>query len=114
MLKAERDEIKKLDSTEIAPGGTWYLVDATWLKHWREYCWEATRHDPPGPVCNWRLLAGGRPRNNLQRASDYRGVNEAVWRVFVHRYGGGPVICRKELDIYAPAVSPEQALRRQV
>ena len=41
-------------------------------------------------------------RPNLVRARDYRGVNHAVWRVFVQRYGGYPAICRFELDVYAP------------
>jgi len=113
-LQAERDEIRKLDSTEISDGGIWYIVDANWLKHWREYCWEASRPDPPGPVSNWRLLTQSQPRRNLQRATDYRGVNEDVWRVFVHRYGGGPPICRAKLDVYAPAVAPpETYLRRK-
>ena len=46
------------------------------------------------------------PRSHLERAHDYRGVNAAVWDVFVKRYGGGPPICRAKLDIYAPAVQP--------
>ena len=72
------------------------------MKHWREYCWDATRQDPPGPVRNWILLAGQQPRPNLVRARDYRGVNQEVWSVFIRRYGGQPAICRYELDIYAP------------
>jgi hypothetical protein len=134
-LQDERDEIRRLDSTEISEGGIWYIVDANWLtrlppsrmqvlttapspphryivdanwlKHWREYCWDGIRPDPPGPVSNWRLLAPSKmPRQHLQRATDYRGVNEKVWQVFVERYGGGPPICRAKLDIYAPAVPP--------
>jgi len=106
-LQDERDEIRRLDSTEISEGGIWYIVDANWLKHWREYCWDSIRPDPPGPVSNWRLLAPSKmPRQHLQRATDYRGVNEKVWQVFVERYGGGPPICRAKLDIYAPPVPP--------
>ena len=134
-LHDEREEIRRLDSTEISEGGIWYIVhanrltrlppsrmqvlttapspphryivDANWLKHWREYCWDGIRPDPPGPVSNWRLLAPSKmPRQHLQRANDYRGVNEKVWQVFVQRYGGGPPICRSKLDIYAPAVPP--------
>jgi len=107
-LEQERDRIKALDSTDIK-NNMWFIVDASWLKHWREYCWEMIRSDPPGPVCNWRLLVGGRPRQNLVRATDYRGVNLDVWRVFVSRYGGGPAIIRAELDIYAPPYAPSQA-----
>ncbi|KAL1495283.1 hypothetical protein AB1Y20_017143 [Prymnesium parvum] len=107
-LQEERDEISSLDSTEIQPGELWYLLDAEWLKHWREYCWDSTRVDPPGPVSNWRLLRDGRPRPNQMRARDYRGVNQRVWAVFMRRYGGGPAICRKELNLYAQAVEPSQ------
>ena len=105
LLQRERDEIASLDSNRIGAGQAWFLVDAGWLKHWREYCWDQTRTDPPGPVCNWRLFAAGgkQPRPNLQRARDYRGVNYDVWRVFIHRYGGQPAICRYELNIYADA-----------
>ena len=101
-LDAERLEISQLDSTKLEQGQTWFLVEAGWLKHWREYCWDATRQDPPGPVRNWILLAGQQPRPNLVRARDYRGVNQEVWSVFIRRYGGQPAICRYELDIYAP------------
>ena len=95
-----------LNTAPLAPHR--YIVDANWLKHWREYCWDQPgRPDPPGPVCNWRLLSSSKmPRPHLERAHDYRGVNAAVWDVFVKRYGGGPPICRAKLDIYAPAVQP--------
>ena len=35
---AEREEISKLDSTKLEEGQTWFLVEAGWLKHWREVC----------------------------------------------------------------------------
>jgi len=101
-LQAERQEITKLDTTEVGAGERWYIVESSWLRHWREYCWDRTRTDPPGPISNSRLLAGKQPRPNLMRARDYRGVNYDVWRVFVHRYCGGPAICRYELNIYSP------------
>jgi len=107
LLQEERDAIRRLDSTEIPEGGTWFLVDAAWLKHWRDYCWDGIRPDPPGPICNSRLLrSDGRPHPNLQKATDYRGVNEAVWRFHHGKYGGGPAICRSKLDIYAPPIPP--------
>ncbi|KAL3917604.1 MAG: hypothetical protein SGPRY_006343, partial [Prymnesium sp.] len=143
-LQEERDEISSLDSTEIQPGDLtrtptaillyyhrahplfisilcelWYLLDALWLKHWREYCWDGTRIDPPGPVSNWRLLRDGRARPGQVRARDYRGVNQKVWAVFMRRpassplhccacglirsdpsrYGGGPAIRRHDLNL---------------
>ena len=99
---AEREEISQLDSTKLERGQIWFIVEASWLKHWREYCWEGIRRDAPGPVCNWRLLqSGGSVRPNLMRARDYRGVNYDVWSVFIRRYGGQPTLCRYELDIYS-------------
>ena len=98
-LHAEREEISKLDSTKLQAGQIWFIVDASWLKHWREYCWEATRTDPPGPVCNWRLLAGNQPRPNLQRAKDYRGVNLAV---------------RSHTPFHDPCLAPSHAFHRLV
>ena len=106
-LREERNAIIRLDSTEISEGSTWFLVDAAWLKHWREYCWDGIRPDPPGPISNSRLLrSDGLPHPNLERAHDYRGVNEAVWRVYHGKYGGGPAICRSKIDIYAPPIPP--------
>ena len=61
-------------------------------------------------MSNWRLLREGRPRQNQLRARDYRGVNQKVWAVFMRRYGGGPAICRHELNLYAvPAPEPTYA-----
>ena len=106
-VQEERDAIRRLDSREISEGSTWFLVDAAWLKHWRDYCRDGIRPDPPGPISNSRLLrSDGRPHPNLERTTDYRGVNEAVWRVYHGKYGGGPAICRSKLDIYAPPIPP--------
>ena len=108
-MQEVRDEVRRLDSTEVQPGGAWYIIDAGWLKHWREYCWEASRADPPGPISNSTLVdADGRPRAGLQRAADYRGVNESTWRLFVRHYGlSGPPIARTRLDIYAPGAAED-------
>ncbi|MDC0525561.1 DUSP domain-containing protein [bacterium] len=103
----ERELIKRDDSTRVETGDAWFLVEVGWLKHWREYCWEETRPDPPGPLSNSLLLDGDEPRPGLVRAHDYRVVNRQVWEHLLRRYGGGPAICRYEPDIYAsPAPDP--------
>merc|ERR1711988_765818 len=68
----------------------------------------------PGPITNERLFDKdnpSRPRNNLRLRIDYIGVNARVWWLFMHVHGGGPVICREELDIYSPACIPETELQ---
>lgn len=35
---------------------------------------------------------------------DYRGVNEFVWEAYVRVYGGGPILARKDSDIYSAQV----------
>jgi DUSP domain len=44
-------------------------------------------------------------KKNLVRNKDYKMVNEFVWNVFYTIYGGGPIIVRKEKDIYSSKVA---------
>jgi len=67
----------------------------------------------PGAITNERLFDKdnpGRPRANLKLRIDYIGVNARVWWLFMHVHGGGPSICREELDIYSMTCSPEMEL----
>ena len=79
------------------------LVCARWLRHWAEVAHDATRTDPPPSLDNSRLLDASRSRAVplLRRAIDYRAVNAAVWNALLRRYGGGPAICRRTIDLYA-------------
>jgi hypothetical protein len=40
--------------------------------------------------------------DGLQLKTDYRGVNESLWNFWHERYGGGPAVPRKSLDLYGP------------
>ena len=82
-VKAEAAEVTRLDSMRAQPGEVWFLLDSEWLTRWREYAITKTSSEPPGPVSNWRLLALGRPKPDLLKRRDYRGVNEQVWMVFM-------------------------------
>ena len=108
ILAQEKAEITRLDSTSVQPGDVWFVIDSAWLTHWREYAITAQRSEPPGEVSNWRLLSPreGRIKPNLLRVKDYRGVNSQVWMVFQRRYGGGPPICRHEINLYSAVVPP--------
>mmetsp|Transcript_92006 Transcript_92006/g.177306 ORF Transcript_92006/g.177306 Transcript_92006/m.177306 type:complete len:514 (+) Transcript_92006:73-1614(+) len=95
----EKEFIRNNDTSEA---NIWYLVDVRWLQDWKHF---VTRNGPmPGAIDNSRLVdrQTGRPRDNLKPVDDYRGVNYEVWVFWHSRYGGGPVIRRKQLDLYAP------------
>lgn len=87
---------------------------------------------PPLPICNddlflirnsnvknddllkneeYEVTAGALERNkrvlkkDLQLNKHYRGVNHEVWHLLHKIYGGGPIVIREELDIYAADVN---------
>merc|ERR1740121_1576295 len=65
----------------------------------------------PSSVSNERLFnKTGQLRDKLKIRTDYIGVNGRVWWLFMHVHGGGPAICREELDIYSAEVPPETEL----
>lgn len=98
---AERKFITANDSTET---DVWYLIDVDWLSDWKRF---VLRSGPlPGPIRNESLIDSrtGRARLNLELVVNYRGVNAGIWRYWLQRYGGGPVIRRAQLDLYAEIV----------
>lgn len=102
--KEEREFIRDNDTSEA---GIWYLIDVNWLTEWKHFVTRGSK--PPGPLDNSRLvdvhtLRVKSPPDGKDRwepVDDYRGVNEEVWNFWVARYGGGPVVRRRELDLYA-------------
>lgn len=99
--KREDEEVLALDSSSIADGDSWFLIDAHWLGQWGAF--KGGSGPPPGPISNHRLFVGGKPegapRTGLSRGVHYRGVNERVWNYFHGIYGGGPVIKRKTISL---------------
>lgn len=99
----ERKEIEALDfecTRTAIPGDPYWLIHDGWLTQWRKYV--TSGGDKPGPITNDALLQedGITPKEGI-RVSDYRGLHEPVWNVLAEKYGGGPVICRGTLNIYA-------------
>ena len=95
----EEGDVTRLDSTKIGDGQVWYLICSDWLRRWHAF---KAGGEPPGPITNDRLvLPDGTPRENLRKALDYRGVNGDVWNYLFTIYGGGPVIQREVIDVYA-------------
>lgn len=97
----EGKAIQELDSSSIAEGESWYLIDSNWLHQWNSF--KTGVQPPPGPISNSRLFKSGNLgvlRDNLSRGIHYRGVNEKVWNYFLGIYGGGPPIKRSTINIY--------------
>jgi hypothetical protein len=104
----------------------WYLINTEWITQWKCFVFNKpssyTEQNslnqtigvlPPGPISNHKLFTD--PRNpvtlrpQLKAVTNYRGVNERVWKAYFKFYGGGPVIVRRKLNIYQEEVSRSQA-----
>jgi hypothetical protein len=117
--QAEFDLVSKYDTKDTGDGNYWYLVDALWVNKWKRYVrgdhvTDIADVSAPGAIANERLFdkdTPGVPRKGLRLRIDYIGVNARVWWLFMHVHGGGPSICREELDIYSKECSPEVELR---
>lgn len=117
--QGEYDLVAKYDTKDTGDGRFWYLVDASWVNSWKRYVRAEHVTDiadmaAPGPITNERLLnKEGDPRTpkaNLRLRTDYIGVNARVWWLFAHIHGGGPVLCREDLDMYSEECSSEVEL----
>jgi len=114
----EKAEAQRLNAEEVPEDQelVWYIVDAVWLDRWRVYITADPKRDieepldHPGPITNQRLLEPdtNNPRPNLQKTKHYKGLNPMVWEFFLEKYGGGPAICRKSIDIYADVAIEEE------
>lgn len=121
----ERKSVTKKDqdypSNEIQE---WFIINSEWLKDWKMFVNNkrsttayGTRRSvnaevgilDPGPITNHLLLdSEGKPLPNLSKGKHYRGVNRAVWQQLYDTYGGGPVLIRRELSIYAEDIKPAE------
>jgi len=96
----------------------WYVIDVRWLREWKSFV-SLRGTSPPGPVDNSRLVDAqtGRikpppgSREKWLPGRDYRAVNQAVWGFFLARYGGGPALRRRSVDLYAEEL-PEDCIAR--
>jgi Ubiquitin carboxyl-terminal hydrolase/DUSP domain len=92
----------------------WFLMSEWWLNRWRNFINNSGPSDgsgrgilPPGPIDNARLLdKSGHPLPNQRAIIHYRGVNYKVWRFLSSIYGGGPLLKRKEINLYEGVVPP--------
>eukprot|EP00928_Gymnodinium_smaydae_P057385 TRINITY_DN40631_c0_g1_i1.p1 TRINITY_DN40631_c0_g1~~TRINITY_DN40631_c0_g1_i1.p1 ORF type:complete len:513 (-),score=91.08 TRINITY_DN40631_c0_g1_i1:259-1797(-) len=102
--KWKQEDIDFVKKNDMDSADVWYLVDVRWLRAWKDFV-KKPGIPSPGPVDNSRLVDdNGRPRPGLRVVEDYRGVNDAVWHYWLHRYDGGPEVRRSTLDLYADRV----------
>jgi len=98
----QSDELAYVLQHDTLESTTWYLVDAKWMREWAHFA-KARTGQVPGPIDNTRLVDNrGVPRPGLKPSDDYRGVNKSIWTFWQNRYGGGPVVRRKRIDLYSP------------
>lgn len=113
----EKKIVSKKDSNYNSQNQEWFIINAEWLKDWKMFvnnkrsttacgARKSTKKDvgilEPGPVSNLALLDKDKnPLPNLSKGKHYRGVNRSVWQQLYNTYGGGPVLRRNELSIYA-------------
>jgi len=96
----EKEFVLRHDSNCPGPDGMWYLIDAAWLKQWRHFV--SGDGFLPGRIENLCLLDNMlQPKVCMKLERNYNGVNKKVWEYFQERYGGGPALPSKELNIYA-------------
>lgn len=93
----------------------WFVIDASWFRHWKAFIGSKRRMVPPGPIDNlWMVssassnLIEGLVEDTDDKEGDYRIVTPAVsilflvsdflrtcmqiWAIFEELYGGGPPI----------------------
>jgi len=104
LQKWKQDEMEFIKLNDVDSCNIWLLVDVRWLKEWKAFI-KSADSCAPGPIDNTRLIDSrtGFPRPDLVAVEHYRGVNLRMWKYLVERYGGGPEVRRRQIDLYSPA-----------
>lgn len=89
----------------------WYVVDAAWLRRWKDFTEIGSDSPAPGPIPNSRLVdKAGVAHAGLWAKKHYRCLGELAWLALFKIYGGGPELRRIKPDIYADIPSGLAAL----
>lgn len=103
--KAERARIAAIDTqaNRQAADDPFFLIHSPWLQQWRAFV--SAGGPRPGPITNHLLFEpdGRTLLPNLARLDHYRALHGLVWNELQAIYGGGPIIKRPTVDIYAAA-----------
>lgn len=119
-------QIKELVAahSKMVPGDVWHVVDARWAAKWKAHMKLDQRSDddrdypPPGPLDNSRLQGQSRTlsayascltpdegANELALSKDvvehrdFILVHDAVWKVLIEQYSGGPDFPRSVVTV---------------
>jgi hypothetical protein len=83
----------------VEVGEQWFIIDATWFKHWITFVASSRRRAPPGPIDNLWMInpLTDSPYEHMVEDSDdisgdFRRVPPQIWDLFETWYGGGPAI----------------------
>eukprot|EP00752_Nemacystus_decipiens_P014594 g12996.t1 len=99
--------IGEFDSANINPRREcWFIVDTKWLQSWAKFV--RGEGPPPGRISNEALVKDDlkTPVDGLVSRVDYRGVNPAVWFLYLEMYGKDSAqdLCRYVIDLYEAEV----------
>eukprot|EP00903_Cladosiphon_okamuranus_P019477 g17911.t1 len=99
--------IGEYDSANINPRREcWFIVDTKWLQSWAKFV--RGEGPPPGRISNEALVKDDlkTPVEGLVSRVDYRGVNPAVWFLYLEMYGKDSAqdLCRYVIDLYEAEV----------
>ncbi|CAM9394381.1 unnamed protein product [Ectocarpus sp. 13 AM-2016] len=99
--------IGEFDSANINPRREcWFIVDTKWLQSWAKFV--RGEGPPPGRISNRGLVKDDlkTPVDGLVSRVDYRGVNPAVWFLYIEMYGKDSAqdLCRYVIDLYEAEV----------
>ncbi|XXQ37928.1 Ubiquitin carboxyl-terminal hydrolase [Plasmodiophora brassicae] len=93
-------QIKELVAahSKMVPGDVWHVVDARWAAKWKAHMKLDQRSDddrdypPPGPLDNSRLQGANELAlsKDVVEHRDFILVHDAVWKVLIEQYSGGP------------------------
>lgn len=86
-------------SSKVEFGEQWFVVDASWFRHWKRFISSTRRMVPPPPIDNlWMVssssscLIEGLIEDTDDAEGDFRVVTPQIWTLFEELYGGGPPI----------------------
>lgn len=101
----ELEKVRELNDEN--PQGTYYLIHSEWVNLWKLFIFSKSKNPlealPPGPITNFSLFENEectRLKQNLFPNIDYYPLSPGLWEYYLHNYGGGPTIKRKQAGIY--------------
>eukprot|EP00933_Yihiella_yeosuensis_P017956 TRINITY_DN14931_c0_g1_i1.p1 TRINITY_DN14931_c0_g1~~TRINITY_DN14931_c0_g1_i1.p1 ORF type:complete len:437 (-),score=60.93 TRINITY_DN14931_c0_g1_i1:316-1605(-) len=126
-LQSPTEEMKavaQLMKMPLKAGSNYCLVSKKWYAEWQQWVGhgqcgnqeacndqqafkrqrtESQTKKKPGPIDNSELLEEG-PQERIKNLCEFEIVPESVWKLLYSRYGGGPLIKRRAIQVPSGAV----------